>query len=127
MVDEEGIETVYQYNRDRLVEKVAYAGIGQMCLEYDQKRKLLYHYDVLNRMLEAKFADGNEIRLTYKTIMRNPIYFHHDLSMVFQKVFVIKGNIPDNDKSVCDNAEFAGIIFCLLYRNNLCNLSTNII
>lgn len=70
-----------------------------------------YHYDVLNRMLEAKFADDNEIRLTYKTIMRNPIYFHHDLSMVFQKVFVIKGNIPDNDKSVCDNAEFVGIIF----------------
>lgn len=39
----------------------------------------------------------------------NQIFFHNDFRMRFNKVFVVKADIPDNTKSICYNTEFVGI------------------
>lgn len=36
----------------------------------------------------------------------NPLFYLRQFWAGIQKVFIVKGDMPDNSKSVCDNVEF---------------------
>ena len=51
----------------------------------------------------------------------NQIFFYYDFRMRFNKVIVVKANIPDNAKSICYNTEFVSITNVVV--NYSCNRS----
>ena len=70
-------------------------------------------FGIDKRMLPEEILQCRDQRLgickAFVLVRRTRFLSNNDLGMGFEKIFVVKGNMPDDAQSVCNDAEFKSI------------------